>query len=149
MIISSELRKGNWVMHNGKHRIIEEIGKFGIDLYIDADGEIKANVAFEELEPIDITPELLLDLGFEELPGAKHDVVNKELEGKYGKLEYQGSNYRRTLIKEGLTYVFESSFEHGWTFQDQILIHQPIEFHNLQNLYYYLMGEELQLSQYE
>jgi hypothetical protein len=29
------------------------------------------------------------------------------------------------------------------------LIHQPVAFHHLQNLFYYLTGQELQYPQYE
>ena len=147
MIDPSSLRKGNWVLYQGKPRMIEEIGKFGTDLYGDYDGEIHSDILFEDLDPIDISPELLSDLGFQELAGEKY-WVQEPKEGSEG-LELQGSNYRKTIVHEEKTYVFESVFDRGWCFQDMKLIHQPVAFHHLQNLFYYLTGQELQYPQYE
>src|SRR5687767_983825 len=125
MIRSQELRLGNWVLYKGKHRIIQEIGKDGIDLYADGDGHIHAEVAFEELEGVPISPELLLDLRFEEMLGEEHDVIPKHMKEKHGELKYRASNYRKTIVKDGVNLIFEIDFKDGWKFQGQETVLQP------------------------
>ena len=141
MIEPAALRKGNWMLHKGRHRIIEEIGRHGIDLYSDHDKQVYAAILFEELEPIAISPELLVNLGFEELAGAPYEV------GKG--LQFNGTSYRKSVVHEGETFVFESSFNIGWAFQGIRLPRQPLEFHELQNLFFYLMNEELSLPEFD
>jgi hypothetical protein len=141
MIDPSSLRRGNWVEHNGKKRIIEEIGKFGIDLYGDFDGEIYADVPYEELEGIDLSAEILIDFGFEEVPGHIHEA-GKDLQ----LLRY---NYRKTIVKDEVSYTLESLSTGGWVFNGVKLLADPWHVHELQNLYYFMMNEELGFKKYE
>lgn len=141
MIDPRSLRKGNWVEHNGKKRFIEEIGKFGIDLYGDFDGEIYADVPFEELEGIDLSPEILIDFGFEEVPGHINEV------GKG--LQLQRYSYRKTLTKDGESYTLECLSTQGWAFNGVKLLADPFQVHELQNLYYFMMNEELGFQKHE
>ena len=143
MIDPKSLRKGNWVEHQGKKRIIEEIGKFGIDLYGDFDGEIYADVPFEELEGIDLSSEILIDFGFEEVPGHIHNLDEK------GTLQLQRYNYRKTMTKNDSSYTLEHLSTGGWQFQGVNLPADPWHVHELQNLYYFLMNEELGFTKYE
>jgi hypothetical protein len=141
MIDPKSLRKGNWVEHNGKKRIIEEIGKYGIDLYGDFDGEIYADVPFDELEGIDLSPEILIDFGFEEAPGHIHEA------GK--DLQLQRYNYRKTIVKDDVSYTLESLSTGGWEFNGVKLLADPWHVHELQNLYYFMINEELGFRKYE
>jgi hypothetical protein len=141
MIDPRSLRKGNWVEHNGKKRIIEEIGKFGIDLYGDFDGEIYADVPFEELSGIDLSPEILTDFGFEEVPGHVHEAASD--------LQLQRYNYQKKVTKEGSSYILECLSTGGWLFNGIKLLADPWHVHELQNLYYFMMNEELEFSKYE
>lgn len=141
MIDPKSLRKGNWVEHNGKKRFIEEIGKHGIDLYADHDGEVHANISFDELEGIYLSPEILIDFGFEELPGPITDAgMGMQL------LRY---NYRKTVVKNEITYTLECLFNVGWEFNGVKLLADPLHVHELQNLYYSLMNIELGFEKYE
>lgn len=140
MIDPKSLRKGNWVEHNGKKRIIEEIGKFGIDLYGDFDGEVHADISFEELEGIDLSPEIFLDFGFEELPGHID-------ESNIGQL--QRYSYRKTVVKDEKAYTLEYLSNGVWQFQGVKLLADPWHVHEMQNLYYFLMNEELGFEKFE
>lgn len=141
MIDPRSLRKGNWVEHNGQKRFIEEIGKFGIDLYGDFDGEIYADVPFEELEGIDLSPEILIDFGFEEVPGHIHDA------GKG--LELQRYSYRKSVVRGDHTYTLECLSTEGWAFNGIKLLADPLHVHELQNLYYFMMNEELGFEKHQ
>lgn len=140
MIDPKTLRVGNWVEHNFKKRIIEEIGKFGIDLYADIDNEVRAAVPFDELEGIDLSPEIFIDFGFEEIPGHIQQM---------GVGPLQRYNYRKTIVKEGTTYTLEYISTGEWHFQGIKLSMDPWHVHEMQNLYFYLMNEELGLPKYE
>jgi hypothetical protein len=141
MIDPKSLRKGNWVEHNGKKRMIDEIGKFGIDLYGDFDGEVHADILFDELEGIDLSPEILIDFGFEEVPGPITNAGSK--------LELLRYNYRKTVKKDDNEWVLESLFTGGWALNGVKLLTDPWHVHELQNLYYVLMNEELGFKKYE
>jgi hypothetical protein len=91
MIDPRTLRKGNWVLHNGRERIVEEIGRHGIDLYGDFDGEVYADTPFEELEGIDISPEILIDFGFEEIAGHIQETVAPELSHELGSMPFSAT----------------------------------------------------------
>lgn len=142
MIDPRSLRKGNWVEHEGKKRIIEEIGKFGIDLYGDFDGEVYAEVPFEELEGIDLSPEILIDFGFEEIPGHVHEADEK------GTIQLQCYSYRKTVVKGNSSYTLECLSTGGWAFQGVKMAADPWHVHELQNLYYFLMNEELAFTRH-
>ena len=140
MIDPRSLRKGNWVEYNGHKRIIEEIGKFGIDLYGDFDGEVHADISFEEMEGIDLSPEIFIDFGFEETPGHIEEMTAGSL---------QRYNYRKTVTKDNISYILEYLSTGEWHFQGIKLLMDPWHVHELQNLYYYLMNEELGFPKYE
>lgn len=141
MIDPKSLRKGNWVEHNGRKRVIEEIGKFGIDLYGDFDGEVYADIPFDELEGMDLSPDILIDFGFEEVPGHLHSAG----EG----LELQRYNYGKSITKENTVYRLEHLSTGGWLFQGVQLPVDPWHVHELQNLFYALTGEELDFPKYQ
>lgn len=140
MIDPKSLRKGNWVEHNGKKRFIEEIGKYGIDLYGDFDGEIYADVPFEELEGIDLSPEIFIDFGFEEVPGH----IDEE-----GLAPLQRYNYRKTIVSNETSYTLEYLSTGGYAFNGVKLLADPWHVHELQNLFYFMMNEELGFEKHE
>lgn len=140
MIDPKSLRKGNWVEHNGKKRIIEEIGKFGIDLYADSDGEVHADISFEELEGIDLSPEIFIDFGFEEIPGHIDETNLGQL---------QRYNYRKTVMKGDIAYSLEYLSTGAWQFQGVKLLNDPWHVHELQNMYYFFMNAELGFQKFE
>lgn len=140
MIDRKKLRIGNWVEHSLKKRYIEEIGRYGIDLYIDTDNEIRSEISYEELQGIGISPEYLIAFGFEEIPG-HIDEMNV--------FPLQRYNYRKTIEKDNTTYTFEYISTGEWRFQGIKLLMDPWYVHELQNLYYYLMNEELNFPKYE
>ena len=60
-------RKGNWVILEGKKGSWKKLGIMAL-IYMDFDGEVYADVHVDDLDPIVISPEILLDFGFEEFP---------------------------------------------------------------------------------
>jgi hypothetical protein len=137
MIDPKSLRKGNWVEHEGRKRFIEEIGKYGIDLYGDFDGEVHADISFEELEGIDLSPEIFLAFGFEEVEGHIDSS---------GFAPLQRYNYRKTIVKNGTSHTLEYLSTGGYTFNGVKLLADPWHVHELQNLYYFLMNVELEFA---
>lgn len=115
----------------------------GIDLYAEKDGKVYAGIPYEELEGIDLSPELLEDFGFEEIAGSIMKVAPARPEKGEEALSLLRYNYRKTLVKDDVTYVVECLHEGGWTFQGIRLPMDPWHVHELQNLYYYLLNEEL------
>jgi hypothetical protein len=140
MIDPKSLRKGNWVEHDGKKRIIEEIGKFGIELYADADGEVHAAISFEELDGIDLSPEIFIAFGFEEIPGHIDETNIGQL---------QRYNYRKTIMKQDVSYALEYISTGVWQFQGVNLLNDAWHVHELQNLYYFLINEELGFEKFD
>ncbi|WP_147202821.1 hypothetical protein [Segetibacter aerophilus] len=113
-----ELRKGNWVLSPSPVQV-ETIGYEGIN--IDSFG--KTSYPFEKLAGIPITRELLEEAHFIE-----------------GEKEFQGY-IMSVLEREGKMEIY--------TFEDKTtLIEFPCQYvHQLQNLHFHLMGDELpQLS---
>jgi len=51
MIDPNSLRKDNWIEHHSKKRIVEEIGKSGIDFYGDLDGEVYSDRSQSSCNP--------------------------------------------------------------------------------------------------
>lgn len=126
---ANELRIGNWVEFEGKHYRIDSISKtfptldtteFGIGV-----------VDWNNLKPIPLTEEWLIKFGFEDVTSEDFGVDKriKTFEKEFFKIYLP--EYRCRLF--GITYV-DAAF-------------LKIEFvHQLQNLYFALTGEELELK---
>lgn len=122
MIQANELRLGNWVDYKGKYyQIYDGIRSLSID---DLDSESLdshlKNIKLLDLRPIPITEEILLKCGFERL----------------GKYTFVCDNALMQLEIDVITNKLVHS----------ILAIEVKYLHQLQNLYYFLCGKELEIN---
>lgn len=126
MIEAEELRIGNFVLNNKNEIIeIESIGwQHGINLCVDSGRDyciLDADYSFSEITPIPLTEEWLLRLGFEK------------------KASYFLHEKHSVRIETGNMYEWNyNRYEYG-----KIKIEYT---HQLQNLYFALTGEELEVK---
>jgi len=129
MIDPSELRKGNIVEYNG-----EQVKVVGFDEeYVYLNIPTVDYVGFDEVFPIEITKQILLD----------SDFIFKKC-GISGADIWQGLDF---WDKEcDMSYLtLRGSIKHGLKIQGHI--NSRIKFlHELQNLYYWITRKELQLT---
>jgi hypothetical protein len=126
MIQPNELRIGNWVNVTHVHFKETEIDTIKIDDLV----RIFTNVPTYDYTPIPITEEWLLKLGFER-------TYLSEFRTKYTHKDTHCIGY-------DLPYILDKSDE-GFTWYGRYV--KDIKYiHQLQNLYFSLIGEELTLS---
>jgi hypothetical protein len=135
----NELRIGNWVRGENKYKKTEEFIKVesihykGINVYDDTEyghPVIEADYSFEDLQPIPLTSELLEKCGF---------VLDKGVGVWFDKKENDGFRF---------TFTLWDSYEGGYLFTREMPSnHIPVFYlHQLQNLYFALTGEELNIE---
>lgn len=122
MIKASELRIGNWVNLRGDNMQVD-----GGDIY-----DLQDSENLDDWNPVPITPEILEQCGFER-NGERYKIFCTE------------NHWLELHLKTGL-----ASFCFGFSKNkkdDSVLIGNRFEFiHQLQNLYFALTGEELQVN---
>lgn len=131
-----ELRLGNWVLIGGRPQKIDSIvSDKNMDvLYSGVNIELErgyygdaALIAYSNPEPIPLTPEILEKAGFELLPGGHHYA--------YGE---------NPLTHDYMIVVKYSVIINGFFYQNG---HFHIKhLHQLQNLYFALTGQELEIE---
>ena len=122
-----ELRLGNWVYHSSGNIIDVEI--------------INSEIEEDDLQPIPLTEEWLLNFGFEE---CNEKVTKKEKGFDINRKKPYKSIYIRTSI--GSQTGFFSVFNYS-SCDDEIQFIRKVNFvHDLQNLYWCLYEEELILQ---
>lgn len=126
MIDKMELRLGNWVYYNlwgdGKAMDwlkISGITKYGIESDITSNSTV-SGVPFDKLLPVPLTPERLINYGFEK--------------------EYESNEYNKDGVK--LWSKDEGGFYH---INNELLTHIDTV-HILQNWYYFNVLEELEIT---
>jgi hypothetical protein len=133
MIQANELRIGNWFSYISKHGVwttaydkVESIHEKGINIYADSDygcSIIEPDFTFDYIQPIPITPEILEKAGFE---------VSID--------EYEIFDY--VYLIHGMDKRFYLWFGIG-EYPTETFIQYV---HQLQNLYFALTGEELNIK---
>ena len=113
---ANELRIGNYV--------IEDYMSYNGIKQKEVEVSFKNLVSHDSLKPIPLTEEWLVKFGF--------DVENKK-----------GNNNDFNVYRKG---EFTFNTNHGWWFSHNILKLQPQFVHQLQNLYFALIGTELTLN---
>jgi hypothetical protein len=119
-VFSIMQNKINYVFPNIENRVEpfeDDVVKMGV-------GE----KSVEELEPIILTPEILQTMDFEEKGGF---LASKHVDKGDLQLKYNGEYFQRVSVTKMNTTVFELPIKY---------------FHQLQNLYYALTGEELEIK---
>lgn len=117
------LRVGNWLLHNNKPFEVIDICAY-VDADSEYDGWLISAVRIEELQPIELTPEILEKAGFE-----KEGIT--------------------TIMKDDFPVYFKrhNSNLQAWAFY----ISNPLKLeckylHQLQNLYHSFTGTELEID---
>lgn len=144
MIKANELRVGNILSYGFQKeivlRIVKTIGETGINgemLYEHPDEGTEPSFSedeYEVLQPIPLTPEILVKAGFK-----KSSITSSK--NVYYEINVGASNYLFQLLPDG-TVFYGNWFESGFTRESRPLS----SLHDLQNLYFALVGEELELS---
>ena len=130
MIKPEELRIENWIYDRSKTRIVKV---WGIESNHDqitvnhANGSVVYKVDLKDIEPIDLTEEWLLKMGFED----KYLTIDKKI----------SSDFTMSLIpdKEG-----------GYHFMPHATLKWGVDLkyvHQLQNLFFALKGKELTIKE--
>lgn len=135
---ANELRIGNILhpIHLEGYAEVIEIMVSGIGIQKHCDNTQKSLVLtgdLHRLEPIPLTKEILLKCGFERARGT---------EKEFAVLKCGLMNLNPLLTDKGNTYSI--ALECGWT--DRRLKKGIIYLHQLQNLYFALTGEELNIT---
>jgi len=112
------------------------------DSLLVGNGRIKTRIDIEKIKQIPVTEELLIKFGFELTDSNYKKITKWSLKEDYIEIKYAtiGTN---PIMEE---YMFKLSNVFGyWFFENG---HHKIEFvHQLQNLYFALTGEELELNE--
>lgn len=129
MIAANELRIGNWVSGNFPNMIVQQINKYSVECYMPESESDDFCFELEELHPIPLTPEILEKAGFD-----KDMRMDK----------YFGED----IFWMELYYVNGSLYFGSWIDSGfNKLSMKPIQYiHQLQNLYWCLTGEELEIK---
>jgi hypothetical protein len=118
MIEANELRLRNWVLYKGHFLQVDSLLEYTINIEID----VTIGINYADLQPIPLTPELLLDIGFEE---------------KHG--DYQFGDFK----------IYSGHHEFWFWYKTITNTTKEVELkflHQLQNLYFNLKGEELKIQ---
>ena len=131
MIDCKDLRIGNWVYSpEDENVIIESVKKDWCDVRTKGDGEFHESYGCptQNLEPIPLTPELLVKCGFEIVNSDVHNITHA----------YNGYLAINTYT-EGGEYWWLRYYQGGTNINIKYL-------HQLQNIYYLLIGKELEID---
>ena len=131
MVYANELRIGNWITDNeaGGYFQIEEIYKNQYGVYYASYRKGSIRIVRDEIEPITLTEERLVKFGFEKIKKESYST---------------GKNVYFNVYKLGsLTY---NTSQNIWWFGYLKLENPPKYVHQLQNLYFALRGEELEIK---
>ena len=129
---AEELRLGNWVYisDNYTHAFYKQETQINIHNMMYLCGETKEPLDFT-FEPIPLTEEILLKCGF-------YETSNKDFIGGLFALKQKGDGFY--INKETMSYCY---FDYEGNIEDIIKINYV---HQLQNLYFALTNEELQIE---
>lgn len=120
MIKANELRIGNWINYKSVPTSVTMVGQYGIQSKTE-DTLINAKFSTPDLKPIPLTPEILYQCGFELFPwGWVSNVANK-----------------RSLRITAFHFLFEREGQTSLKIES---------LHQLQNLFFALTGEDLEVS---
>ena len=132
MIQANELRKGSWVKRNDSNVCVTQILWNRVEVVRDKNGKKKYyECPFEDLAPIELTPESMSGFGF-----IKHELfphLNVFYHSKY----YMTINIIANTYEVSFGLIAESI---AMVYQKNMYLHQ------LQNLFFSLTNEELTIE---
>ncbi len=131
---ANELRIGNWVQTTEGYKRVAELDKYGIAYHMTFDAVKLALCKY--LKPIPLTEEILLKCGFEKIEE-----------------EFDGHTDLHYILKVDSFCTLVLCDDFSFSFQDEKLKEQICvkndtlnSVHRLQNLYFVLTGEELEIE---
>ena len=138
MIARNELAYGNWVRVMGIYVHITDIGTWGV--YFDYDGSYneELNESFENIQPIPITEELLLEIGFKK-------EQDETFSGDYDYTMCIGECFIRINI-------YSNTINRDWNIHIDNNVHDTIlsadiqYVHQLQNAVYFATDKEINIK---
>ena len=132
MMEAKELRVGNLLQSGNRIVVVENIMPYGIN-YMAQEEDV--DYSFDILEPVSLTEEILLKCGFTKY---EHDA-GYDLEGDItDKCDEYGLS-KLSIMDWGDGFVLSNSFSFNLRVELKSL-------HQLQNLYFPLTGEELEVN---
>lgn len=146
MIPANELRLGNWVKEGrGNPVTVKEIFKEGDKVFITFLFEFGSKFTAQphNLEPITLTPEILEKAGFEKLPNYTFQPSMNIRIGRMRAISIVGAGTPDEMVF--LTYEIDHKTKSvivlsSFAYDGNIYLHQ------LQNLYFAVTGEELEIN---
>lgn len=138
----NDLRIGNWVNINNTPHQIYRIDYKEVNLikmgYL-------AICGIEKLQPIELTEELLMKIGFEKI-----EIIEKQLYMYYKKVSIDNCDYLldfRVMPKDECIVLYVMKKEDADVDYSTIFYNDNIKYlHQLQNAYYCLTGQELEVE---
>lgn len=132
MIKRNELAYGNWVLSMSQYVHITDIGTYGI--YFDYDGSYNEELdeSYERIQPIPITEELLLKIGFKKEKFCDY-MMN------IGKYSIRINTYSNTIGRDWTVHIDNGDC-------DTILSADIQYVHQLQNAVYFAIGKEIEIK---
>ena len=130
MISLTELRIGNWVSHKGEQIVVDSINDKGVNITVSKDEPPVVDTFYaKDISPIIITEKHLKDFGLK--------LINETLELK----SYANPDIVITYLKTKM-----STMEIGAPPKFMINCTSMRYVHQLQNLYFALLGKELKVE---
>lgn len=125
---NNELRIGNYVQHKGEIVKVEQITKRKIGYHKYADKRTMQYLKYSEIEPVEITEDILIRLGFEETFDNTYSEILR-----YDKIKVIKFDERLLvhIFNNYSTYSFGSRIKY---------------IHELQNAYFVINNKELKLK---
>ena len=131
MIQANELRIGNWVTYNqesvdkGTEIIPIKVPCINVEAAVSLDDGFTNSYFFNEINPIPLTPEILVKCGF------------KKLNNAWVPIDYSATDYLKW------SFTIWDNKDGTYRYNSAEFIPELKYLHQLQNLYYALTGEEL------
>jgi len=139
---ANELRIGNYVNIEGDVVKVKEIYEKGIHY---ANGEYESYATEDFIQPIKLTEELLLNIGFEKI-----ELVEKKLYMYYKEVRINNYSYLldfRVMPKDECIVLYVMKKEDDELDYSTIFYNDNIKYlHQLQNAYYLLTNKELNIE---
>lgn len=135
---SAELRIGNLVTANSPAMVVTSINKYNVSLYMPDSESDSFDYDVEDLNPVKLTQEILKGAGFLSEDGR---VFTMETE-KFITYELIWNNISRDVHAVGITVEDENGKREGV----QNFVWNMKYLHQLQNLFFSLTGQELQIT---
>lgn len=138
MIDKKDLRLGNWVLdEENKPMQVIEISEYAVN-HREQYGCVEESHSLDNINGINLTEEILLKCGFEEVIEERIDVPYMNSSNTVWKV------YKKKHLKFSCQCTEGLSFQMQLSFNDVIVV--LTELHDLQNLYFVLTGEELEVK---